>query len=222
MKGLIDRCQRLAKKWIYPDSDDWYERRKLETILKEFNKINDCKILSTDVALKALSGRRISVGKNSIIDEYSKIGAYTGIGKDCYITKTNIGRYVAIGPHVKIGLGEHITDNVALSGLLYPKTNLYDVYTRKECVIGHDVWLGTDVIVCRGVRIGNGAIIGANSVVTKDIPNYAIAVGCPAKVIRYRFSAEIIDKIVQSGWWNMELDEARKIISDLEKEIKKS
>jgi len=68
--------------------------------------------------------------------------------------------------------------------------------------IGNDVWLGTGSIVNRGVTIGDGALIGANAVVTNDIPPYAIAIGSPARVIKYRFTDEIISALQKLKWWD--------------------
>ena len=74
--------------------------------------------------------------------------------------------------------------------------------TRKKCVIGNDVWIGRNVQLINGVKIGNGAIIGAGAIVTKDIPDYAIAVGVPAKIIGYRFDKDTIVKLNQIKWWD--------------------
>jgi acetyltransferase-like isoleucine patch superfamily enzyme len=74
--------------------------------------------------------------------------------------------------------------------------------TRGPIVVGHDVWIGARAIIMSGVTVGNGAVIGAGSVVTKDIPPYAIVAGSPAKVIRYRFSPDVVDRIQASEWWN--------------------
>ena len=67
--------------------------------------------------------------------------------------------------------------------------------------IGHDVWIGTNVTILPSVKIGNGAIIAAGAVVTKDIPDYAIVGGVPAKVLKYRFSDDEIKRLNQSKWW---------------------
>lgn len=91
---------------------------------------------------------------------------------------------------------------------LYPKEkkpgksslNL-DVISRGPVEIGHDVWIGAHAIILSGVSIGTGAVIGAGAVVTKDIPTYAIAVGNPARVVRYRFEPEIIEQLLKSEWW---------------------
>lgn len=79
--------------------------------------------------------------------------------------------------------------------------NNLDVISKGGIHIGNDVWIGLNAIVLSGVSIGTGAVIGAGSVVTKNIPPYAIAVGNPAKVIRFRFSTEIIEQLLNSEWW---------------------
>ena len=131
-----------------------------------------------------------------------------------------IGNYCTIGDNVYIGQGEHNYRQIALSGQLYD-FNSYEKYTQKDCIIDNDVWIGVGAIILRGVTIGDGAVIGANSVVTKDIPPYAIAVGSPAKVIKYRFSEEEIKKLLEVKWWEYDMEEARKIVAKLEKENKK-
>ena len=71
----------------------------------------------------------------------------------------------------------------------------------KQSIIGNDVWIGTNAILFPGIKIGNGAIIGAGAVVNKDVPDYAIVAGIPAKIIRYRFDNEIIEGLNQIKWW---------------------
>ena len=73
---------------------------------------------------------------------------------------------------------------------------------RKQILVGHDVWIGAKVFIRDGVSVGSGAVVGAGAVVVKDIPDYAIVAGVPAKVIRYRFSDEIISKLLSLQWWN--------------------
>lgn len=72
--------------------------------------------------------------------------------------------------------------------------------------IGNDVWIGWGVLIKGGVTIGNGAVIGARSVVTKDVPPYAVVAGVPAKVIKYRFEQEKIDLLQQLQWWDWDID----------------
>lgn len=73
---------------------------------------------------------------------------------------------------------------------------------RNYVIIGSDVWTGVNVTVMPGLKIGNGAIIGANAVVTHDIPDYAVAFGIPAKVVRYRYTEEQIKALLEIKWWN--------------------
>lgn len=82
-----------------------------------------------------------------------------------------------------------------------------DVVSRGPVNIGHDVWIGQNVLILSGVVIGTGAIVGAGSLVAKDIPPYAIAVGNPAKVIRFRFSPDVIERLLKSEWWTLSDDD---------------
>lgn len=179
------------------------------------NKKNRRRIESLDVSLNAKFGNYVIIGKNSMIDDNTVIGEHTFVGKNCNITKAVIGRYCSIANNVSIGQGEHDLERISTSSLFY--SNGYETLTKQPCNIGNDVWIGTDSIILRGVQVSDGAVIGANSVVTKDIPRFAIAVGSPAKVIRYRFEPEMIDKVINSKWWDKELGGAKVLIKELEK-----
>lgn len=157
------------------------------------------------------------VGKYTIIDKYSIVGKNTYIGKFCDITKAKIGNYCSIGNFVVIGPGEHKLYKISTSSKFYKES--YSELTEKECIIGHDVWIGTHSIILRGVKIGIGAIIGANSVVTKDVPDFAVVVGSPARIIKYRFDKGKIKKILESKWFEKDINEAKNIIDELEKEL---
>ena len=148
------------------------------------------------------------------IDVNCEIGEYTFVGKDVDITKASIGRYCSIAPHVRIGMGEHDVDLVSTSAFLYDG-NWYDLLTKKEVKIGNDVWIGTESIIRRGITIGNCAVIGANSFVNKDVPDFAIVAGSPARVIKYRFTPEIRQKILQSEYWKYPPEQAKKIIAKI-------
>ncbi|WP_230545066.1 CatB-related O-acetyltransferase [Mucilaginibacter sp. UR6-11] len=155
--------------------------------------------------------------KGAIVSNDSTIGEYSYIGYNSFVTKANIGRYTSIACNVSIGLGEHVVNDISTSSLFY--NNSYDILTSKSCVIGNDVWIGVDSIVRRGVKIGNGAIIGANSFVNSDVPPFAVAVGTPAKVIKYRFTPAQIAAIEDSNWWDYEIDEAKNRVAKLKAEF---
>lgn len=79
----------------------------------------------------------------------------------------------------------------------------------QKTIIGNDVWLGANVIIKSGVRIGNGVIAGAGAVITKDVPDYAIVIGIPAKVIRYRFTMKQISALNKIAWWDWPIEKIK-------------
>jgi serine acetyltransferase len=89
---------------------------------------------------------------------------------------------------------------------------------KGDIIIENDVWIGATATIMSGVKISNGAVIGAGSVVTKDVPPYAIVAGNPAKVVKYRFTEEQIEKLLSIAWWDWEeikiRDNAMKMWSD--------
>jgi virginiamycin A acetyltransferase len=152
---------------------------------------------------------------STMISSDSVVGDYTYIGYNCFITKAEIGRYCSIANNVSIGLGEHDLSEISTSSYFYD--NAYEKLTEKKCIIGHDVWIGVDSIIRRGVKIGHGAVVGANSFVNSDVPDFAIVAGNPAKIIKYRFDQDQILKITKSNWWNHELEAAKSIFKELKK-----
>lgn len=154
------------------------------------------------------------VDSQTAIDDNSKIGEYTFIGKDVDITKTKVGRYCSIAPHVSIGMGEHDMSEISTSRFLSDQQN-YTHLTQKPCEIRDDVWIGTRSVIRRGVTVGIGAVVGANSFVNRDVPDFAIVAGSPARLIRYRFDESLRRKILQSRYWTFDPEAARKKIREL-------
>lgn len=154
----------------------------------------------------------VGIGKGSTIKQ-ATIGRYSYLAYDIRIHNATLGRYCSIGPEVIIGgLGKHPTDHFSTSPLTYsPNHPLSQRFGHSKTdlgfeenlpvVIGHDVWIGARSIVMDGVKIGNGAIIGANTVVAKNVPPYSVFYGSPPKCHRLRFSAEIIAELQASEWW---------------------
>lgn len=131
---------------------------------------------------------------------------------------TKVGRYCSIGGNVTIFGPEHPLDRISTSSFtydsnfkIYPFTVHNGFYSRDysdldrgRTIIENDVWIGTGASIKRGCRIANGAVIGANAVVTKDVPAYAVVVGNPAKVIKFRFQEKIIARLLQMNYWEYE------------------
>lgn len=151
---------------------------------------------------------------NSILSGDNQIGDYTYIGFNCIITQSVVGRYCSIANNVSIGIGEHKINRVSTSSLFYE--NPFETLTQGECIIGNDVWIGSNAVIRRGVKIGNGAIIGANSFVNKDVNDFEIVGGVPAKLIKKRFDENTIKLIKESNWWDFDIENARLKISELE------
>jgi len=125
-------------------------------------------------------GKNVRIKRNADVSMFIELGNYSELGTNCIIqSNTIIGDYVIMGPDVKIYTKNHGYQSLAIPVALQPNE-------EKEVVIGNDVWLGANVIITPGVHIGNHVIIAAGSVVTKDVPDYAIFGGVPAKLIKYR------------------------------------
>lgn len=128
-----------------------------------------------------------------------------------------IGKYCAIADGVTILLGgEHRTDWITTYPFNILRAEASHIAghptTRGDVVIENDVWIGRDAVILSGVRIGNGAVIGARSVVTKNVAAYTVVAGNPAKVIRERFTADQRRSLLRIGWWNWPDPEVRKAI----------
>ena len=166
---------------------------------------------------------KVSVGKNT----YGTIEIQTYGVKD---SKLEIGNFVSIAPGVKFLLdGNHEINTFTT----YPFKVMFlkekvEAYTKGPIIVKDDVWIGTDALILSRVVIGQGAIIAAGSVVTKDIPPYSVVGGNPAKIIKYRYSKEIIEEMIKFDWSKIEtfkIDEIKKelyspLTLDLLKKIK--
>ena len=155
-------------------------------------------------------GRFCEVGARSKVAE-STFGDYSYVVNDSEIIYTTIGKYCSIASHTRINPGNHPLDRVMLSHVGY-RSSAYgmgaddpDVFAWRRSspvILGHDVWIGHGVIVLPGRTIGTGAAIGAGTVVTKDVPPFAIVVGTPGRMLRFRFPDPVIAARHRIAWWD--------------------
>lgn len=153
-----------------------------------------------------------------------KIGYGSFIGRDCDIN-ANIGRYCSIGTNVKTITGTHPTklyvsthpafySTKKQAGFSYVDKDSFieDIYVDEDnhvSVIGNDVWIGSNVVILPGVHIGDGSIIAAGAVVTRDVEPYTIVGGVPARQIRKRFDDKVIEKLLKIKWWNWPIEKVK-------------
>lgn len=132
-------------------------------------------------------------------------GTY-GCFSNKFRSHVTIGNYCSIANGVQRLVGNHPMDMFSTHPFFHLKSFGYvkeDYYVSHHLTIGNDVWIGTNVVILGQVEhIGDGAVIGAGSIVTHDVPSYAIVAGNPAKIIRYRFDEDIQQKLIDSKWYN--------------------
>ena len=157
----------------------------------------------------------------------SLVGRHSYIGNNTDVENAEIGSFCSIADHCRIGMASHTLDKLSTSPIFTLRVNgCQEQWTDKDiesekndrAYLGNDVWVGSHVLVNGGVHIGDGAVIGAGAVVVKDIPPYAIAVGVPAKVIRYRFPEDVIAQLEELKWWNLPDEKLKEHIAVFQKE----
>lgn len=156
----------------------------------------------------------------------SYIGHHTSIGRYSKIRFANIGKYCSISWDTTIGAVAHPLTYLSSCAITYraqygviPK----DIhYPQKEVVIGNDVWIGCNTTILSGVTIGDGAVIGAGAVVTNDIPPYAICVGVPARIVRYRIDKDLINRVIALRWWDWDSNKLKEVIHLFSQDVNES
>lgn len=191
----------------------------------------NCRVFDSSLAARSSIGdfstvRESVIGERSTIQRYGdiwglKLGRYSCVGRMCTIQETKIGSFCALADYLTIGCDDHDYRMITTHPFWHDSSwgisediTFSKQYRQKEyeppCEIGNDVWFGAGVIVCRNVRIGDGCVIGAGAVVTKDIPPYSVVVGTPGRVIKRRFPDGMIERLEQCKWWDLPLDAIRK------------
>ncbi len=190
-------------------------------LMEPFSKLVNCNVKGN---IKLSSNSTVA---NSIIEKYFAIGNFS------FAQRVEFSRYVTIGSRVSIGAFGHPTnwlsnlefqyrDSSRFYGDTVSQNSHIDLkeFSPQMTLVGNDVLICDHAFIRSGVNIGSGAIIGAGSVVVKDIPPYAIAAGNPSRIIKYRFSSEIIHQLLKLNWWEYDIHQLEGIqFNKIEKAI---
>jgi virginiamycin A acetyltransferase len=176
----------------------------------------NCSIGDDSFVINSELEERIAINKRNHIQN-SIIGYFTYTGQNTVIKFAKVGRFCSISWNVSLGGKNHdLTKTTTNSKWWFHKldaglsTPVSEYLNSDICSIANDVWIASNVVVLRKVRIGNGAVIGAGAVVTKDVEPYTIVAGVPAKKIKMRFKASIVEALQEIEWWNWPVEIIRK------------
>lgn len=161
-------------------------------------------------------GHHVRIDRNNLLLSVS-MGDYSYTGPFDMIFHAEIGKFTSISYGVTIGPPEHNYHRLSTHPMIYDKfygmfeenADIRNEKFEKPITIGNDVWIGCNATILRGVKIGDGAVVGANSMVNKDVPPYAIVAGCPARIIKYRFDKVVISELLKLQWWSWDIDKIR-------------
>lgn len=170
---------------------------------------------------RLIRGNRVSITATIEYDvwmNHTRVGRYTYIAPRASIDFAEIGNYTCISGVVGIGGTNHAYDkSYSISPLLNPHCR-----DDAKTIIGNDVWIASRCVILQGVKIGDGAVIGAGAVVTKDVPENTIVTGVPARFYKKRYPEELWQRIKERQYWNYPPKQAKEMMADIQEEIDKS
>ncbi|MEI9427894.1 DapH/DapD/GlmU-related protein [Mesorhizobium sp. Cs1299R1N3] len=170
-------------------------------------------------------GRYASIGERVVLREVI-VGDFSYFERHAEAIYTTIGKFCSIAANSRINALEHPIERLTQHKVSYRPNEYFrwlgvdaafrDRRRSKAVTIGNDVWVGHGAVILPGIAIGNGAVIGANAVVTRDVPSYTIVAGVPAKPVRLRFAPEIAARIEALAWWDWPVEKLARAVPDMQ------
>ena len=170
----------------------------------------DATINSCRVSPGARIGVAVEISRDVVVGDDVVIGDYSYVNAGAMVASGTIGKFCSVGFGAHIGQYEHPTTHLSTSPFTYSCRSIMGLQSdwcelAAPPVVGNDVWIGCNAVILQRVTVGDGAVIAAGAVVTKDVEPYAIVAGVPAKVIRFRFDPSIVSELEQIRWWDSPL-----------------
>ena len=169
-------------------------------------------------------GAWTAVGARTNINE-TAMGDYSYVVNDSSIIYAEIGKFCSIAAHTRINPGNHPLERAALHHFTYRSKSyqlgdeddqeFFEWRRSHRVVLGNDVWIGHGAVILPGRKVGTGAAVGAGAVVSRDVPDFAVAVGVPARVIRFRFPEDVQNDLLKLAWWDWPREKLAIALPDL-------
>lgn len=204
------RIKNIVSNYLFKYSHNYiYKNLSQGSVIHQTAKLRGVKLIG-----HIKIAEEVKINGGVIISGNVEIGNYTAISGpnvDIFssLNPVKIGKFCSIARNVSFQEYDHTSKTIStylISKNLFKGSVEDNLVSKGPIIVGNDVWIGAHSIILSGVNIGNGAIISANSVVTKDVPPYAIVGGSPAKILKRRFSPEIITLLQNINWWDWDRD----------------
>jgi len=204
MKGLIHVTAEIRNSILAESARIYKEASVIDSVIGENTVIGDFSRL-----IGCRLEKNVDIYRYALIQQ-SSIGNYSYVGKNFVGLHMKVGKFTAISWNVSIGGANHDYRRITQHAFIYsPQFRMledaepaYDRFNNK-CEVGNEVWIGCNSVINRDVTIGDGAVVGAGSVVTKDVEPYTIVAGVPARTIKKRCTDNQIEELCSLQWWNL-------------------
>ena len=170
-------------------------------------------------------GKYCEIGERVILREVS-VGDFSYFERNSEAIYSTIGKFCSIAANVRINALEHPVERLTMHKITYRPNEYFRFHgldqefrerrRASHVTIGNDVWIGHGAVVLPGIKIGTGAVVGANAVVSKDVEPFQIVAGVPTKLIRYRFAEPVRARILESQWWDWPVEKIAEAIPDMQ------